>query len=83
MACAKCSNGPNNHPFFCACKCHIVNPGPVDHYVIGEAWYSHDNGLTWERFPSQETINRNKRTGTMIVIGIDKERGEIKIKVCP
>jgi hypothetical protein len=55
----------------------------VDHYVIGEAWYSHDNGLTWERFPSQETINRNKRTGTMIVIGIDKERGEIKIKVCP
>ena len=48
-------------------------------YIMGAQWTSHDNGLTWHRFPEAE---RAWRGGThMTVVAVDEANGEITVKV--
>jgi hypothetical protein len=71
---------------FCGCLCHdrgLTMKEQLQHlgFELGAQWYSFDCGLTWERFPGPAA--KMPTAGTMTVVGIDRDRGEITVRVNP
>lgn len=53
-------------------------------FMLGSQWYSFDNGTTWTNNPdARKRELDSQRTGTMTVIAINRDRGELTVKVLP
>lgn len=57
-------------------------------FELGVQWYSFDGGLSWTRCPTWEQVRawQERRIGdmrSMTVVAIDRNRGEVTIKVAP
>ena len=94
--CWNCNPDPGKCKNNCDCPCHFSIAARQEIYdrliasepfldpcfELGAQWYSYDNGLTWQRFPSPlHAVALAEHKQSMTVIAINRERGEITVKV--